>query len=316
MKNILLLIAVVLLMTNLLPAINRPVDIEIFHDGTEVTLMWEAVTGVTEYRVYVSDDPYGTFVLDTAGIFPTATSWKKAEPSSKKFYEVTALKSLEPVELGTAGNYVILAETGISTIPNSAITGDIAVSPNNAASITGFSLDMHSSGVYSTSTQVTGKVYASDYADPTPINLTTAIGDLITAYNDAAGRLNPDQLNLGAGDISGLTLVPGLYQWGTGLSINNDVTLTGGPNDVWIFQIAEGITMGPGASITLAGGALAKNIFWQSAGVVALNTSSHLEGIVLCQTAITLATGASINGRLLAQTAVTLDQSTVVQPAP
>ncbi|MDZ4121662.1 MAG: ice-binding family protein, partial [Candidatus Cloacimonadaceae bacterium] len=151
---------------------------------------------------------------------------------------------------------------------------------------------------------------------PTPTNLNTAIGDMITAYNDAAGRVDPDYLNLGSGDISGLTLAPGLYKWGTGLSINDDVTLTGGPNDVWIFQIAEGISMGSGASITLAGGALPKNIFWQAAGVVALNTTAHMEGIILSQTAITLATGASINGRLLAQTAVTLDQSTVIQPAP
>ncbi len=315
MKNILLLIILVL-MTNLLLAISTPVDLEIAHDGTHVTLSWDAVTGATEYKVYVSDDPYGTFILDTTGIFPTATSWTKAEPSSKKFYEVTAVQGLIPVDLGTAGNYVILAETGISTIPNSAITGDIGVSPNSATSITGFSLNLHSTGVYSTSTQVTGQVYAADYAVPTPTNLITANGDMITAYNDAAGRVNPDFLNLGAGDISGLTLTPGLYKWGTGLSINNDVTLTGGPNDVWIFQIAEGLSMGSGARISLAGGALPKNIFWQAGEIVSLNTTAHLEGIVLCQTAITLSTGATVNGRLLAQTAVTLDQSTVTQPAP
>jgi hypothetical protein len=92
--------------------------------------------------------------------------------------------------------------------------------------------------------------------------------------------------------------------------------LTGGPNDVWIFQVAQGITVGPGVKIILAGGALPKNIFWQSFGVVSLDTTAHFEGVVLAQTSITLRTGATVNGRLLAQTAVTLDRNTVTQPAP
>jgi hypothetical protein len=314
MHSALMLIVLALMVTSMLPGLTHPVDLQIDHDGNSVTLSWNPVPGATAYRVYVSDDPYGTYLLDNGGTWSGSTSWTIAESSSKKFYEVTAIGGQSPVELGMAGNYVILAETGISTIPNSAITGDIAVSPNTAASITGFSLNMHSSGVYATSTQVTGRVYAADYAVPTPTNLNTAVGDMLTAYNDAAGRVNPDYLNLGSGDISGLTLSPGLYKWGTGLSVNADVTLAGGPDDVWIFQIGEGITMGPGVSVTLSGGALPKNIFWQAAGVVALNTTSHLEGIVLSQSAITLATGASVNGRLLAQTAVTLDQSTIVEP--
>jgi len=211
---------------------------------------------------------------------------------------------------------VILAESGISTVPNSVITGDIAVSPIAATAITGFTLTADASNVFSTSTQVTGSVYAADYAVPTPSNLTTAVGDMQTAYTDAAGRPLPDFTELAAGDISGLTLVPGLYKWGTGVLINDDVTLAGGANDVWIFQIAGGLTMAAGKNVFLSGGALPKNIFWQVADVVSLGTTAHFEGIVLAQTAITLNTGASINGRLLAQTAVTLDQSTVTKPAP
>jgi hypothetical protein len=96
--------------------------------------------------------------------------------------------------------------------------------------------------------------------------------------------------------------------------IPSDVTLTGGANDVWIFEIAQGLTVNSGVHITLAGGALAKNIFWQVSGIADLETTSHMEGNVLSQTAITLKTGASANGRLFAQTAVTLDANTVVQP--
>ena len=220
-----------------------------------------------------------------------------------------------PVVLGAAGNFAILTKSGIDTVPTSAITGNIGVSPIAASFITGFALVADSSNVFSTSTQVTGKVFASDYAVPTPVNLTTAVSDMESAYTDAAGRPTPDFSDLGAGNISGLTLVPGLYKWGTGLSINTDVTLSGGPNDVWIFQVGQGITEANGAHIILTGGALPQNIFWQSAGVVAIGTTAHFEGVVLSQTSITLDTGATLNGRLLAQTAVTLKASTVTQPA-
>jgi hypothetical protein len=316
MKPVILLVALACLIATILPAVNTPIDLEIFHSGNQVTISWDAVTGATAYKVYVSGDPYGTYTLDTDGSFLTTTSWTKTETAGKKFYVVSAEKLLTPVELGMSGDFVILAETGISTIPSSAITGDIGVSPYTASSLTGFALIMDLSGTFSTSTQVTGSVYASDYLSPTPNILATAVGDMVAAYDDAAGRTTPDLLNLGSGDISGLTLYPGLYKWGTGVLINQNVTLAGGPNDVWIFQIGEGLTMGSGASVMLSGGALPKNIFWQAAGVVALNTTAHLEGIVLCQSAITLATGATVNGRLLSQTAVTMDQSTVTQPTP
>ncbi len=137
-----------------------------------------------------------------------------------------------------------------------------------------------------------------------------------TAYTDAAGRATPDFIELGSGQIGGLTLVPGLYKWGTNVLISTDVTLSGGASDVWIFQISGGITQASGITVHLAGGALAKNIFWQTFGPVALDTTAHFEGIIISSTEITLATGASVNGRLLSQTAVTLDSSTVVQPAP
>lgn len=219
------------------------------------------------------------------------------------------------VDLGTAGNYVILAKTAISTVPASAITGDIAVSPAAASFITGFSLVADATNVFSTATQITGRAYAADYADPTPANLTTAVSNMETAYTDAAGRETPDFLDLGTGEIGGQTLVPGLYKWNSTVTISSDVTLNGGANDIWIFQISGGITQAAGTSVLLNGGAMAHNIFWQAADDVVLGSTAHMEGIVLCQTAIHLGTGASANGRLLAQTAVTIDGSTVVEPS-
>jgi len=219
------------------------------------------------------------------------------------------------VELGSAGSYVILAKSGISSVPPSVITGDLGLSPAAATAITGLSLVADATNVFSTSTQVTGRVHAADYAVPTPATLTSAVADMQLAFTDAAGRA-AGTTELGAGDIGGMTLTAGVYKWGTGLLIPTDVTLTGSATDVWIFQVAQTLTVSTGVSVLLAGGALPQNVFWQVAGLVDVGTTAHLEGVVLAQTAITLGTGASIDGRLLAQTAVSLDQATVTQPAP
>jgi len=218
-----------------------------------------------------------------------------------------------PVDLGGAGDFVILAKTGIDTVPTSAVTGDVGISPAAATFITGFSLSADSTNVFATSPQVTGMVYAANYAVPTPSNLTTSVSDMLLAFTDAAGRA-PDVTELGAGNIGGTTIARGVYRWSTGLLIPTDVTLTGSATDVWIFQIAQNLTMESGARVRLSGGALAKNVFWQVSGLVDLGTTGHLEGAILSSTSITLRTGASVNGRLLAQTAVNIDGSTVVEP--
>ena len=120
-------------------------------------------------------------------------------------------KGAAPVVLGAAGNFVILAQSGISTVPNSAVTGDIGVSPIARGGITGFSETMDGTGTFSTSTQVTGKLYAADYTSPTPSNLGTAVLDMQAAYVDAAGRA-ADFTELGTGNIGGMTLPPATYK--------------------------------------------------------------------------------------------------------
>jgi hypothetical protein len=218
------------------------------------------------------------------------------------------------VLLGSAENYVMLAKSAISATVGTAIVGDLGVSPAAQSFITGFALANDASGVFATSSLVTGRIYASDNAPPTPTVMTTAIGDMEIAYTDAAGRVTPDFTNLGAGDVTGLILVPGLYTWGTSLQATSGFTISGGANDVWIFQIAQDLTIGNGVVITLDGGAQAKNIFWQVAGQTSLGTTSDFKGIVLCMTQIIVQTGATVNGRLLAQTAITLDANSVTEP--
>lgn len=217
------------------------------------------------------------------------------------------------VDLGLAGDFAILAKSGISTVPQSVVTGNIGVSPIARGGLTGFSETMSLTNAFATSTQVIGGLFAADYAGSSPAMLGLAVLDMQAAYTDAAGRA-PDFTELGAGNIGGLTLLPGTYKWSGVVTIPTDVTLNGGPNDVWIFQIAGGINQASATRVILSGGARAGNIFWQSADVVALGTTAHMEGIVLGKTGITLATGATVNGRLLAQTAVTLQMNVVTQP--
>ena len=215
---------------------------------------------------------------------------------------------LETVNLGVAGNFAILSKTGITDVYKSAILGDIGTSP-----ITGAALLVRCS-------EVVGNVYTVDAAGPLPCRVTsatmlgTAVGDMQAAYTDAAGRINPDFLNLGAGNVGGKTLIPGLYKFTSAVIIPTDFTISGGPNDIWIFQVAGTLIMSSAVNVILEGGAQAKNIFWQVSGAVTFGTTSHFEGNILGKTGINLQTGASINGRMLAQTAVTLQMNTVNKP--
>ena len=229
---------------------------------------------------------------------------------------IAVSQSPAPVNLGMAGNFAVLAKTGISVTGVTSITGDIGISPAAATYMTGFGLIMDASGAFSTSSLVTGNVYAADYTDPTSTKMTAAVGDMETAYSDAAGRTLPDHTELYAGDVTGQTLTPGLYKWSTGVLVSaGGVTISGAASDVWIFQIAQNLELADGAMVTLSGGAQASNIFWQVAGQVTLGTTAAMKGIILCQTAIVMSTGATLTGRALAQTAVTLDANAITKPS-
>lgn len=214
-----------------------------------------------------------------------------------------------PVNLASAGDFTILSKTGITDVFKTTVNGNVGTSP-----ITGAALLLSCA-------EVNGIIYTVDAAGPLPCRitdatrLTAAVGDMEAAYNDAAGRTLPDALNLGAGEIGGLTLTPGLYKWTTNLSISKDVTLAGGPNDVFILQVAGSLTEANAKQVILSGGAQAKNVYWASAGAVAIGTNAHFEGTILSKTMIAMNTNASISGRLLAQTAVTLQMNTITPPA-
>ncbi len=235
------------------------------------------------------------------------------------FTTITALtQGPLPVDLGTAEDFAVLSKSGISTTGATLITGNIGVNPIDSTAITGFGLSMDSSNTFATSPYVVGNVYAADYTPPTPAKMVTGVGDMETAFTDAAGRALPDGTELYAGNLSGQTFEPGLYKWSTIVQVDtaSAVTLSGGANDVWIFQISGDLLLASGASVELIGGAQAKNVFWQVSGGsgVTLEAGSQFKGIALAQNAIVLKSGATVDGRLLAQKEVTLIANPITQP--
>jgi hypothetical protein len=219
-----------------------------------------------------------------------------------------------PVNLGSAAHFTILAGAAITTTGGGIINGDVGASP-----ITG-------DAIHLTQAQVNGTIYAVDATGPAgsvidAALLLTAKGDLTTAFNDAAGRTPTPSgpfLNPGAGNIGGLNLVPGLYKFtGTALITGSDVTLTGGPDDVWIFQIAADLEVGSTVHVILAGGAQARNIFWQVGTSATIGTFAVFKGTIIADQAITMNTTSAMDGRALAFTAgVTFNGDVGELPTP
>ena len=198
-----------------------------------------------------------------------------------------------PVDIGTAANFAILTKTGISTVPTSIITGDIGVSPSTGSFITGFSLAADPSGTYWTSTQVSGKCYASDDTEPTPAMLSTAVSDMEAAYTSARGQTAG--VTSSVGTISGMTFTAGVYHWATLLYWATDITITGSSTDLFIFQCNE-LRAGAGTTVILeadetGGTPQAYNIFWAVSGRV-----SALAGDMRCaEIALLLSSNLSLN---------------------
>jgi hypothetical protein len=206
-----------------------------------------------------------------------------------------------PVNLGSAAHFTILAGAAITTTGGGTINGDVGAYP------------IAGSGIGLTAAQVHGTIYETDATGPVgaviaPALLLAAKDDLTTAMNDAAGRTpvpaDPDHLNPNGGNIGGLNLTPGIYKFtGTASITGADVFLTGGPDDVWIFQIAADLQMGSSRNIILAGGAQARNVFWQVGTSVNIGTFAVFKGTIMSNQGIVMMTSSTLEGRALAFTA-------------
>jgi hypothetical protein len=243
----------------------------------------------------------------------------------------TVTSATQAVDLGTAGDFVILAKTGISTVPTSAIKGNIGVSPISAGAMTGFSLIMDSSGFFSTSSQVhdteqtayaEGMAFASDYAAATATALTAAVGFMETAYTNAAGRPNADaaRINYGGGTLGGVfggetdKLTPGVYTFGTDVDIAGSIYFEGNATDVFIIQMTGKLSQAANTKVILSNGALAKNIFWQVATNVVVGAGAEMQGILLAKTDVLFLTESKLIGRVLTQTACNLQKAIIESP--
>jgi hypothetical protein len=222
----------------------------------------------------------------------------------------------DTIHLGNAGLYAILAKTGISSVPDSTVVGDIAVSPAAATYITGFGLDLDEAAVFSLASQVQGKAFAADYAVPTPDLLTQSVVHMLAAYTNASLRTttDPNRINLNGGSLGDdMQLTPGVYTFTTGVNINSNIYLVGEADDVFIFQTTGVLTLATSTKVFLTGGVQAKNVFWQVAGNVSIGGSSVMQGVILCKTNVVMITGSALIGRILSQTEVALQKAQVTE---
>lgn len=254
----------------------------------------------TEYTALITDD-----VKSIAGTpIESEKTWS--------FITGGETETREAVDPGTSRNYVILAETAIQVDTTSTISGDIGLSPADRNQITG--LEMTDATSYATSPRVSGRIYTSDMAAPTPSNLVTAVEDMISAYDNANSRTEPDFTDLFDGDLSGRTLSPGLYNWSSSIQISSDITISGNEDDVWIFQVDGNLNLISEVEVVVTGGARVSNIFWQVSGETLIGNGAHMEGIILSMNDIILEEGASFKGRLLSQSAIMLNSNIVNEP--
>ena len=201
------------------------------------------------------------------------------------------------VGLGTATSFAVLAGSAISNTGSSVINGNIGSYPT--ATISGFPPGL-----------VNGTNHLGDAVTQ------GAKTDLLTAYNDAAGRTPVTTLPT---ELGGTTVMSGFYSSAAGtFGITGNVTLNaqGDPNAVFIFKMASTLTTANGSSVTLINGAQSCNVFWQVGSSATIGGSTTFRGSILALTSITLVTAATVDGRVLARNgAVTLDTNTITVPA-
>jgi hypothetical protein len=196
------------------------------------------------------------------------------------------------VNLGTADSFSVLGGSAVTNTGPTVLNGDLGLSPGSAVS--GFPPGT-----------VNGAVHVNDAVAGQAKN------DLVTAYNEAAGRSSSSTVS---GDLAGRTLSPGVYTSASSLGLSGDLTLDAGgnPDAVFVFQAGSTLTTGSGSRVLLTGGAQACNVVWQVGSSATLGTATAFTGDILALTSISLTTGATIDGSALARNgAVTLDTNTV-----
>jgi hypothetical protein len=232
---------------------------------------------------------------------------------------ISAQDSPARVLLGEAGDYLILAKSGISNVAPSSINGNIGVSPIAATAITGFGLTlniMDLNNQFSMSSQLVAPscAYAASYGGQTATTLTAAVGAMGLAYTDAAGRPGVTaKTNLAGGHIGTIEgakenpFTAGVYTFGVDIIIDADLYFSGNSDSVFIIRTAGALKQLAGTKVIL-GDVNPENIFWQMAGNLVVEEGAEMAGILLVKTDALFKTGSSLKGRVLAQTACNLQE--------
>jgi hypothetical protein len=203
-----------------------------------------------------------------------------------------------PIDLKSATHFAILATATVTTTGGGIINGDVGLSPAGSQGIP--------------PGQINGTIYNGG-----PIAAQAEL-DLNAAIIAASPAQLPGGINAGA-ELGGQTLAAGVYVSPSGAYdiTSVDLTLNGGPNDVWVFQMASSLTVGVGRRVILTGGAQARNIFWQVGSSATLDTSVVFAGTIMAYASITMNASSTMEGRALAQVgAVTFNGSGSVLPTP
>lgn len=300
-----------------------------YYEGTSMAAPHVAglATLIEGYNPNLTSAQVKSIILTTGDLISGPTGLVGKTVSGRRINAYNALLAAAPaiptnpttVNLGTAGNYAILAKTKITTTGATSITGDIGISPAAASILEGFSPSLNGSGTFSTSTYVTGRIYAADYTEPTPTALTATVSAMEAAYTDASGRTQDELNRLGGTLPLGTTFTRGIYKWGTNVNITGDITLSGSATDIWIFIITGNLDISVSKKVLLSGGAQAKNVFWVVAGTTTIEPGSTFEGNILGgpgASTIAMQSEAILHGRALGQTDVTLIANTITAPAP
>lgn len=257
-------------------------------------------TAATRTATFTASSPFTPALQYTATITSGAKDPEgRALANASVTSFTTSACTQSPVPLLAAGAFVVLAGSTVTNTGATSVTGDLGVSPGSA--VEGFP---------------PGNVVGTQHVADT--SAAAGMGDLTTAYNDAAGRtLCPV---VAAGNMGGQTLAPGLYKSTGSLEISSgDLTLDaqGDADGIFIFQIASTLTTTAGRQVVLSGGAKSANVYWQVGTAATLGTTTAFQGTIMADQAITLETGATLNGRALARIgAVNLDGNTIVRPTP
>ena len=240
-------------------------------------------------------------------------------------FALTSPSHAQAPPLGTAANFGVIAGSGVTNAPLTitTINGDLGLSPNSLAAITGFDFSGppglgHVKGTSTLGVSIPVGVYAADNGTPAGVVAAQAQADNLTAYNNLAGRITTQDLS-GSPQLAGKTLLSGVYFFNTSTTalLNNGVlTLNGqgNANSLFIFNMGRDLTTaGAAQSISLINGAQAGNVFWTIGSTAALGTGTTFLGDILAYDSITLANGVTIScGAAWAQTGnVTLINNTI-----